>query len=125
MQLMVRSIAMFVGCVWLASSMGAAAAADPSVAAPAPTESANAAQGQPVKEITLDPTVKPPVCRRYVPTGSRIATKRCASADAAAGEANRAQARRDIDEMRMRQTMRDQMRSQALAEALRRRGGGQ
>jgi hypothetical protein len=123
MHFMMRSIAMFAVCVWLVSGVGGTAAADPP-AAPAPTESANAAESQPVKEVMLDPTAKPPVCRRYVPTGSRIAKKRCASADAALGEANRDQLRRDIDEMRMRQAMRDQARAQALAEALRRRGGG-
>src|SRR5688572_7306633 len=53
------------------------------VADEAPTTDAPSAppavaeQSHPVKEVTLDPTVKPPVCRRYVPTGSRIATERC------------------------------------------------
>lgn len=107
------------GC-WLVWVLGTAAAADPA-AAPAPPP---AAAAQPVKEITLDPTAKPPVCRRYVPTGSRIAKERCASAEItdAAREAERDQTRRDIAEMRMRQSMRDQARAQAFAEAMRRRG---
>jgi hypothetical protein len=78
-----------------------------------------------VKEITIDPTAKPPVCRRHVPTGSRIATKRCRSAESknAASNAERDQMRRDINEMRMRQATRDQARAVAQAEALRQRAG--
>ena len=80
---------------------------------------------QPVKEVTLDPTVKPPVCRRYVPTGSRIATEVCQSAEVADAvrDAERDQTRRDINEMRMRQATQDQARAAAQAEALRRRAG--
>jgi len=108
--------------VWcLAWIVGAAAAADPTEA-PAPP---SADKVQPVKEVTLDPTVKPPVCRRYVPTGSRIAKERCESAEVtdAAREAERDQTRRDLAEMRMRQSMRDQARAHAFTEAMRRRGG--
>lgn len=109
----------------------AAAPADSVVTdAPAPTEPATAADTepeelQPVKEVTLDPTVKPPVCRRYVPTGSRIATEVCHSAEVADAvrAAERDQTRRDIDEMRMRQATRDQARAAAQTEALRRRAG--
>lgn len=97
---------------------------------PAPTESASAAdteadEPQPVKEVTLDPTVKPPVCRRYVPTGSRIATEVCHSAEVgdSVRAAERDQARRDIDEMRMRQATRDAARAAAQAESLRRSAG--
>jgi len=77
-----------------------------------------------VKEVTLDPTTKPPVCHRYVPTGSRIATEVCQSAEVtdAARAAERDQTRRDIDEMRMRQATRDAARAAAQAEALRQRG---
>jgi len=74
-----------------------------------------------VKEVTLDPTAKPPVCRRYVPTGSRIASERCRSAESwdAARAAERGQIRHDIDEMRIRQAAR----AAAQADALRRRVG--
>jgi hypothetical protein len=92
----------------------------------APATSSLKAEDVPaVKEVTLDPTAKPPVCHRYVPTGSRIATERCHSAELAdAGrDAERDQTRRDIDELRARQAMRDQARTAAQAEALRRRAG--
>jgi hypothetical protein len=99
----------------------------PAITAESPpvTPSAEAVDAPAVKELTLDPTTKPPVCRRYVPTGSRIATERCQSAEAAdAGRAaERGQTRRDIDEMRMRQAMRDQARTAAQAESLRQRAG--
>ena len=48
---------------------------------PPPTPTAEAVDSAAVKEVTLDPTTKPPVCRRYVPTGSRIATEVCQSAE--------------------------------------------
>jgi hypothetical protein len=101
--------------------------AAPTTEAPAAASAADTTEpSQPVKEVTLDPTVKPPVCRRYVPTGSRIATERCQSAEVtdASVAAERDQARRDIDEMRMRQATRDQARAAAQAEALRQRAGG-
>lgn len=91
--------------------------------APGPTSAATD-DDPAVKEVTLDPTVKPPVCRRYVPTGSRIATEVCQSAEVtdAMRAAERDQTRRDIDEMRMRQATRDAARAAAQAEALRQRG---
>jgi hypothetical protein len=97
----------------------------PATAEPAPaTASAETDNVPAVKEVTLDPTVKPPVCRRYVPTGSRIATEVCQSAEVtdAMRAAERDQTRRDIDEMRMRQATRDAARAAAQAEALRQRG---
>ena len=110
-----------------ASSEQPAAAADlpPATAEPpTATASAEAVATATVKEVTLDPTVKPPVCRRYVPTGSRIATEVCQSAEVtdAVRAAERDQTRRDIDEMRMRQATRDAARAAAQAEALRQRG---
>jgi hypothetical protein len=106
------------------------AASDPAAATPelAPTATTSPPQAEDmpaIKEVTLDPTAKPPVCHRYVPTGSRIATERCQSAEVAdAGRADeRDQTRRDIDELRMRQTMRDQARTAAQSEALRQRMG--
>jgi hypothetical protein len=122
---MLRSIA--VSTLSLALLAAASAAADPAVAPAAPptaASSSEAARAPAVKEVTLDPTKKPPVCRRYAPTGSRISTERCKSADAAtpSREAEREQTRRDINEMRMRQAMREQARTQALAEAMRQRG---
>ena len=139
---MARSLAILAASAWLALLGGAAAAADPplktadrsaessdlsraivdATAATAPSETDKT---QPVKEVTVDPTAKPPVCRRYVPTGSRIATERCQSAEVtdAAHAAERDQTRRDINEMRMRQATRDQARAAAQADALRRRAG--
>jgi hypothetical protein len=94
------------------------AGADPAPATPGVAEPG----AESVKEITIDPNVKEPVCRRYTPTGSRIAKQRCESATANSTlGAERDQLRRDIDEMRTRQLMRDQARAIALAEALRRR----
>jgi len=120
MEAMVRSFAIVAACSWLTLAAGTAVGADPPAAATAGTEKA-----RPVKEVTIDLTAKPPVCRRHVPTGSRIATKRCrsAEADSAASDAERDQTRRDIDEMRMRQATRDQARAAAQAEALRQRAG--
>jgi hypothetical protein len=101
------------------------AVTDVAPATPATDVPAEADGVQPVKEITLDPTAKPPVCRRYVPTGSRIAAERCQSAEVtdAMRAAERDQARRDIDEMRMRQATRDAARAAAQAESLRRAAG--
>jgi len=98
--------------------LGGAAAADPSQ----PTPSGDAVRAPPVKEITIDPTIKEPVCRRQAPTGSRIAKARC-EVPSTANSAERDQLRRDLDEMRMRQTMQDQARAAAELEALRRRSG--
>ncbi|HSC16832.1 MAG TPA: hypothetical protein VLI71_17015 [Gammaproteobacteria bacterium] len=137
MDLMVRRLTILAASLWLALLGGLAEAADPPAAAgpalgelPAATADTAAApapgadQARPVKEVTLDPTLKPPVCRRYAPTGSRISTERCQSAESwdAARAADRSQTHRDIDEMRMRQAMRDQQRA-AQTEAMRRRGG--
>jgi hypothetical protein len=117
---MARSTRLSAAGGWLVWAVAAAAAANPGETPTSPP----AAKAQPVKEITLDPTAKPPVCRRYVPTGSRIAKERCESAEVtdAAREAERDQTRRDLAEMRMRQSMRDQARAQGFAEAMRRRG---
>jgi hypothetical protein len=137
---MARSLAILAASAWLAllaeasatadpppaaAAPSAAAAVPPPVAVPAATAPPEADKTQPIKEVTLDPTAKPPVCRRYVPTGSRIATERCQSAETmdAARAAERDQTRRDIDEMRMRQATRDQARAATQAEALRQRAG--
>jgi hypothetical protein len=139
---MARSLAILAASGWLMLLAEVCAAADPTpaaadlptaaasaipqpVAVPRDTAPPEADKAQPIKEVTLDPTAKPPVCRRYVPTGSRIATERCQSAETtdAARTAERDQTRRDIDEMRMRQAARDQARSAAQAEALRQRAG--
>jgi hypothetical protein len=65
------------------------------------------------------------VCRRHVPTGSRIAEQRCESAatePTAAERANRDILRRDVEAMRDLQMMREQARQSAMSDALRRRG---
>ena len=80
-----------------------------------------------VRVVTIDPTVRQPVCRRFVPTGSRIAERRCEAPQrepTAADEANRAIVRRDIEAMRDQQMMREQVRGAAQA-AMRRRVQGQ
>lgn len=87
--------------------------------APAATAPPTAAPA-PLHEVTIDPNAKLPVCRRYVPTGSRIATKVCevpSATPTAEQLANRDRTRRDFAEMRELQTLR---RTQAQAEALRR-----
>jgi hypothetical protein len=110
-----------------AATTGPAVVSDspPSASATEVEAGTDAGKVQPVKEVTLDPTVKPPVCRRYVPTGSRIATEVCQSAEIADAvrAAERDQTRRDIDEMRMRQATRDAARAAAQAESLRRSMG--
>jgi hypothetical protein len=73
---------------------------------------------------TIDPNVKEPVCRRYIPTGSRIATQRCEMAKdalSAKEQASRDVMRQDVADMRMQQQMRDQARAAAMADMLRRR----
>ena len=102
---------------WLAF-LGGAAAADPSQ----PTTPRDAVRTPPVKEITIDPTIKEPVCRRQAPTGSRIVKARC-EAPSIVSCAERDQLRRDLEEMRMRETMQDQGRGGPELEALRRRAG--
>jgi hypothetical protein len=101
----------------------AAATAEPQATAPATTELEPTAP-QAVTRTTIDPNVKEPVCRRHIPTGSRIATQRCEMPQdtlSAKEQASREVMRRDVADMRMQQQMRDQARAQAMAEALRRR----
>jgi hypothetical protein len=102
-------------------------AAQTALAPPPPAAGATAANKTPenVRTVTIDPNARRPVCRRFVPTGSRIAEQRCETPQrepTAADEANRAVLRRDIEAMRDQQMMREQARQAAMAEALRRRG---
>lgn len=97
---------------------GASALADPS-----PSTPSDAVTAPPVKEVTIDPTRREPVCRRQAPTGSRIAKEHCETAGTPASNAEREQLRRDLDEMRTRQAMRDQARAAAELDAQRRRAG--
>jgi hypothetical protein len=101
-------------------------AADPPAAPAAESKTATAAASVPenVRTVTIDPTARRPVCKRFVPTGSRIAERRCeAPQTTAQAEADRATLRRDFQAMRDQQMLRDQARRAASAEALRRRGG--
>jgi hypothetical protein len=106
------------------------AAEPPAPTAPAPTAPATASAPtetkapETVRVVTIDPNARPPVCRRVVPTGSRIAEQRCESAkpETTVDAANRAVVRRDIEAMRDQQMLREQARQAAMAEALRRRG---
>ncbi len=122
--LMVRSHAgrLVCGVSLLGVFSGALLAADPPVPRLADAEAARLGR---VKEVTIDPTVKARACRRYTPTGSRIVKQRCEAPAQAERErgAAREQLRRDLDEIRMREALRDQAREQARAEALRRRLG--
>jgi hypothetical protein len=77
----------------------------------------------PVKQVTIDPNGKEPVCRRSAPTGSRIARERCEPASTLVANAERDQLRRDIDEVRMREVLRQQSRAAAELETLRRLAG--
>jgi hypothetical protein len=89
-----------------------------------PPAAAAASVPENVRTITLDPTARRPVCKRFVPTGSRIAERRCETPPTTAqAEADRATLRRDFQAMRDQQMLRDQARQAASAEALRRRGG--
>jgi hypothetical protein len=119
---MIRLVAVGACCaVFLA---GAAWAADPPPATPsfAPALPTEGDRAQPIKQVALDPNVPYPVCRRIAPTGSRIKNEVCVTPDSEkARTAERDQIRRDMDEMRARQTMRDQARAQALSEAMMRR----
>jgi hypothetical protein len=103
-------------------------AAEPAsqTAVPAVAEAkADAKAPENVRTVMLDANERRPVCRRHVPTGSRIAEQRCESATrepTAADRANRDILRRDLEAMRDLQVMREQARHAAMAEALRRRG---
>jgi hypothetical protein len=102
----------------------------PAARAPAPptppaTVTAENKTPENVRIVTIDPNARPPVCRRVVPTGSRIAERRCETPNresTAAAEANRTIQRRDFEALRDQQMMREQARQAAMAEALRRRG---
>jgi len=112
-------------CIALALMAGPALADDPEAS---PSTNAPAAAGPetivPNATTTIDPNVKEPVCRRYIPTGSRIATQRCEMPKdtlSAKEQASRDVMRQDIADMRTQQQMRDQARAAAMAEALSRR----
>jgi len=116
--------------ILLASNAATAAEPQATAAANAPPALAEAETKQPrgMREVTIDPNTRDPVCRRYVPTGSRISTMRCVTPQeslTAAQQADHDTMRRDVAEMRALQAMREQARTQALADMLRRRGGGQ
>ena len=89
----------------------------------APPQAASAPPQQ-VREVAIESFGNLPVCRRHVPTGSRIATERCTAPQqelSAQQRADRDIMRRDIDSMRTQQMMQEQARQAAMAEALRRR----
>lgn len=91
-----------------------------------PTPAAAPVALVPDATTTIDPNVKEPVCRRYIPTGSRIAEQRCEMPKdtlSAQEQASRDILRRDVADLRMQQQLRDQARAAAMADALRRRGG--
>jgi hypothetical protein len=101
------------------------AARAPAPPAPPATVTAENKTPENVRIVTIDPNARAPVCRRVVPTGSRIAERRCETPNresTAAAEANRTILRRDFEAMRDQQMMREQARQAAMAEALRRRG---
>jgi hypothetical protein len=115
------------------SKPSSSAAAAPDTARPPVTtseaRSSETAPTAPDRVVTIDPNQRPPVCKRFVPTGSRIAEQRCESAErgepTARDQAKREILRRDVEVMREQQMMREQARQAAMAEALRRRAAGQ
>jgi hypothetical protein len=119
-------------CLTLALLPFAASPAEPESRAeekaPAALAKTDGKRTESVRQVTIDPNEKLPVCHRYVPTGSRIATERCVSPDSgpatAAQRANHDILRRDVEDLRRQQQLRDQARSAAMADALRRRAGG-
>jgi hypothetical protein len=69
-----------------------------------------------VRTITIDPTAPRPVCKRVVPTGSRIAERRCETPQTTAqAEVDREIQRRDFQAMRDQQMLREQARQAAAA----------
>ena len=118
-----------VACLALALGVGPALADDreasPTRTAPAASEPEVAtAPPQAITRTTIDPNVKEPVCKRYKPTGSRIAEQRCempTDSLSTKEQASRDILRRDVEDMRRQQQLRDQARNQAMADALRRR----
>ena len=110
--------------------IGAAAHSDaPPAKSAQPDAQATAAAEQPtakeqsekVPQVTIESYARLPVCRRHVPTGSRIATERCTTPGTAEGQ--HAAARQQFDSLRQQQMIEDQVRQQARAEAMRRRVG--
>jgi hypothetical protein len=127
-----RIISSPAACLTLALFSVAATPAEPKPTAASniatPRAESGTAASVKIPQITIDASVKPPVCRRYVPTGSRIATERCETQEesiTAAQQTNQDLIRRDVEEMRALQQVREQVRAQALADALRRPAGGQ
>ncbi len=119
-------ISVLLGLAVLALPVYAQAADPPAAqaasAAPAGADPASKTSTTTVRTITIDPTAQRPVCKRVVPTGSRIAERRCETPQTAAqAEANRAVLRQDFEAMRDQQMLREQARQAAMAEALRRR----
>lgn len=101
-------------------AMAGGAAAEPGTSATPTAVAESATPSAVLREVKIDPNAKPLVCRRYVPTGSRIATRVCeAPRDSltATEQTDRDTLRREFAQMRELQTMR---RAQAQAEALRR-----
>lgn len=96
--------------------------APPATAAAPVTTTAAVRAPENIRTITIDPNAPRPVCRRVVPTGSRIAERRCETPQTTAqAEAERATVRRDFESMRDQQMLREHARQSAMAEALRRR----
>lgn len=76
-----------------------------------------------VREVSINPAREVAECHRYRPTGSHIAVVRCvAKVDPKSPQAlaERTVLQNNVDEMRHRQMLREQLRQGALAEAIRR-----
>jgi hypothetical protein len=76
-----------------------------------------------VREVSVESFANVAECRRYVPTGSRIAVERCTpknDGDSAAARAEQELLRQDVESMRRQQMYQEQIQRQA--EALRRAG---
>lgn len=75
----------------------------------------------PVREVSINTAREVAECHRYRPTGSHIAVMRCVAKvdpDSPRAVAEQALLKSDIDEIRRRQLLQQQLRQQALADAL-------
>jgi hypothetical protein len=119
-------------CAILASWPGLAAADATTKAERAATRAAaqqerQAAAPAKVPEVAIEAFARLPVCRRHVPTGTRIAGERCTSNDATTAALRKNEqdlTRQDVEMLRQRQMIQEQARQTARAEALRRRAAG-
>lgn len=99
---------------------GNAPAAKAAPAAPAPEAAARPSEDVP--KVAIESFANVPVCRRHVPTGSRIAVERCTSRPSVvAAQRQKDFTRQQIETMREQQIYEEQARQALRAEMMRRR----